>query len=155
HIKNVPGRKTDVKDSEWIADLVRHGLIAKSFVPPPPIRELRDLLRYRIKLVQSRTAERNRLIGLLETANIKLSAVAADVFGIAGMLMVKALIADETTPEQMAELAKGRLRSKRAELQLALDGRLSEHHRFLLQMQLDRLERIDTDIDRLDVRVDI
>jgi transposase len=91
HIKNVPGRKTDVKDSEWIADLLRHGLIARSFVPPKPIRELRDLLRYRRKLVESRTAERNRLQKLLETANIKLASVASDVFGISGMAMLKAL----------------------------------------------------------------
>jgi len=91
HIKNVPGRKTDVKDSEWLADLVRHGLIAKSFVPPKPIRELRDLMRYRRKLVESRSAERNRLSKLLETANIKLSSVATDVFGVSGMLMLRSL----------------------------------------------------------------
>ena len=84
HIKNVPGRKTDVKDSEWIADLLRHGLIRRSFVPPKPFRELRDLLRYRRKLVDSQTAERNRLLKLLETANIKLATVATDVFGVSG-----------------------------------------------------------------------
>jgi transposase len=86
HIKNVPGRKTDVKDSEWLADLARHGLIAKSFVPPKPLRQLRDLLRYRRKLMESRTAERNRLLKLLETANIKLASVATDVFGVSGRL---------------------------------------------------------------------
>src|SRR5213592_4506534 len=92
HIRNVPGRKTDVKDAEWIADLVRHGLIAKSFVPPPPLRELRDLLRYRRKLVESQAAERNRLLKLLETANIKLASVVSNVFGVSGRAMLKALI---------------------------------------------------------------
>src|SRR5215208_2104387 len=90
HIRNGPGRKTDVKDAEWIADLVRHGLIAKSFVPPPPLRELRDLLRYRRKLVESQAAERNRLLKLLETANIKLASVVSDVFGVSGRAMLKA-----------------------------------------------------------------
>src|SRR5215813_3088045 len=112
HIRNVPGRKTDVKDSEWIADLLRHGLIAKSFVPPKPIRELRELLRYRRKLVESRTAERNRLLKLLETANIKLATVATDVFGVSGMRMLEALIRGDVTAEQMAQLAKGLLRKK-------------------------------------------
>src|SRR5207245_11120095 len=98
-IKNVPGRKTDVKDSEWIADLLLHGLIAKSFVPPKPIRELRDLLRYRRKLVESRTAERNRLLKLLETANIKLATVASDVFGVSGMHMLEEILKGEATPD--------------------------------------------------------
>jgi transposase len=154
NIKSVPGRKTDVKDSEWIADLLRHGLIAKSFVPPRPIRELRDLLRYRTKLIQSRTAERNRLLGLLETANIKLSSVATDVFGVSGTLMLKALIDGQANAQDMAQLAKGRMRSKRAELELALEGRLEEHHRFLLGMQLGRLECIALDLERLDARID-
>ncbi len=135
HIKNVPGRKTDVKDSEWIADLLRHGLIAKSFVPPEPIRKLRDLLRYRRKLVQSRTSEKNRLLKLLESANIKLSSVASDVFGTSGMLMLRALIIGEATPEEMAQLAKGALRKKLAELELALEGRIEQHHRFLLGLR--------------------
>ena len=134
HIRNVPGRKTDVKDAEWIADLVRHGLIAKSFVPPAPLRELRELLRYRRKLVESQAAERNRLLKLLETANIKLASVASDVFGVSGRAMLRALIEGETSPEAMADLARGLLRRKRADLILALNGRLEEHHRFLLAM---------------------
>jgi transposase len=154
-IKNVPGRKTDVKDSEWIADLIRHGLIAKSFVPPPPFRELRDLLRYRTKLVQARTAERNRLLGLLETANIKLATVASDVFGVSGMLMVRALAEGRTDIDQLAALAKGRLRKKRAALALALEGRVEEHHRFLLGMQLSRLDALEQDLARVDERVDL
>ena len=154
HIKNVPGRKTDVKDSEWIADLLRHGLIARSFVPPKPIRELRDLLRYRRKLVESRTAERNRLHKLLETANIKLASVASDVFGASGKAMLKALVRGDSTPQQMAQLAKQRLRRKLPELELALEGKVEEHHRFVLEMQLARLEQIDEHVGKLDERID-
>jgi len=153
HIRNVPGRKTDVKDSEWIADLVRHGLIAKSFVPPRPLRELRDLLRYRRKLVESQTAERNRLLKLLETANIKLASVMSDVFGVSGRAMLKALIEGRASVEEMADLAKGQLRRKRSGLILALEGRMEEHHRFLLATQLRRLEAIEADIAALDLRI--
>src|SRR5262252_5265492 len=112
HIRNVPGRKTDVKDAEWIANLVRHGLIAKSFVPPKPLRDLRDLLRYRRKLVENQAAERNRLLRLLETANIKLASVASDVFGVSGRAMLKAMIEGNASVEEMAGLAKGQLRRK-------------------------------------------
>lgn len=154
HIKNVPGRKTDVKDSEWIADLLRHGLIAKSFVPPKPIRELRDLVRYRRKLVESRIAERNRLQRLLETANIKLASVASDVFGVSGMKMLRALVKGVATPSEMAQLAKARLRKKLADLTLALDGRIEEHHRFILETQLSRLDQIDDHIKALDERIE-
>ena len=110
HIKVVPGRKTDVKDAEWIADLLRHGLIKKSFVPPGEIRELRDLVRYRRKLIEGRTSERNRVLKFLEEANIKLASVVSDVFGTSGMLMLRALITGEATPEEMARMAKGRMR---------------------------------------------
>jgi transposase len=150
----VPGRKTDVKDSEWIADLLRHGLIAKSFVPPPPLRELRDLLRYRRKLVESGTSERNRLLSVLETANIKLASVASDVFGVSGRLMLAALIEGKSTPEQMAKLAKGKLRDKLVDLQLALEGSVGEHHRFLLSMQLRRLMAAEEELKVLDKRID-
>ena len=153
HIRNVPGRKTDVKDSEWIADLVRHGLIAKSFVPPQPLREMRELLRYRRKLVESQAAERNRLLKLLETANIKLACVMSDVFGVSGRAMLRALIEGKASAEAMAALAKGQLRRKCADLILALDGRIEEHHRFLLAMQLRRLEAIEADIAALDLRI--
>lgn len=154
HIKAVPGRKTDVKDSEWLADLLRHGLIPKSFVPPPPIRVLRDLMRYRKKLVDSRTAERNRLLKLLETANIKLSSVVCDVFGVSGMLMLRALLRGSSNPQVMAQLAKGRLRRKVDDLELALDGRMDEDHRFLLSLQLARLKALDRHMAQLDVRID-
>ncbi len=135
HVKKVPGRKTDVKDAEWIADLLCHGLLRSSFVPPKPIRELRDLTRYRRKLVESQTAERNRLLKLLETANIKLASVATDVFGVSGRLMLEALVEGKATPQEMAELAKGRLRQ------------------FLLRLQLDRLEAAEKDLAVLEQRL--
>ena len=153
HIKNVPGRKTDVKDSEWIADLARNGLIRKSFVPPKPIRELRDLTRYRRKLVESQASERSRLLKLLETASIKLSSVASDVFGVSGRRMLRAILEGQSTPQQMAELARGALRRKLDALALALDGRVEEHHRFLLGMQLDRIEHVEATIAKLDERI--
>lgn len=154
HIKQVPGRKTDVKDSEWIADLIRHGLIRRSFVPPKPLRELRDLLRYRRKLVESQASERNRLLKLLETANIKLATVASDVFGVSGRRMLRALLDGALSPEQMADLAKGTLRKKLTQLAAALDGRVEEHHRFLLRMQLERIEEVEATIKKLDERID-
>jgi len=154
HIKNVPGRKTDVKDSEWIADLLRHGLIRRSFVPPKPLRELRDLLRYRRKLIESQTAERNRLLKLLETANIKLASVASDVFGVSGRRMLRALLDGQETPAQMAQLARGALRKKTTALAAALEGRVEEHHRFLLGLQLERLEQVEATLVALDERID-
>ena len=153
HIKNVPGRKTDVKDSEWIANLLRHGLIRSSFVPAKPVRELRDLLRYRRKPVDACAAERNRLLKLLETANIKLSSVASDVFGVSGMAMLRALIAGTVTPAEMAGLARGRRRHKLAELELALQGCVEDHHRYLLSVQLRRIEAAEYDIKQLDARI--
>jgi transposase len=153
HVKKVPGRKTDVKDAEWIADLVCHGLLRQSFVPPKPIRELRDLTRYRRKLVESQSAERNRLLKVLETANIKLASVATDVFGTSGRLMLRALIEGKTTPEEMAELAKRKLRSKIPQLELALEGKIEDHHRFLLKLQLDRLERAEGDLAVLEEHI--
>src|ERR1700732_4386900 len=153
HIKKVPGRKTDVKDAEWIADLRCHGLLRSRFVPPKPIRELRDLMRYRRKLVESQAAERNRLLKVLETANIKLANVATDVFGMSGRLMLRALIAGKATPQEMAELAKGLLRKKIPELELALEGQLEQHHRFLLELQLQRLEAAEKDLAVLEQRI--
>ena len=154
HIKQVPGRKTDVKDSEWLANLLRHGLIRRSFVPPKPLRELRELLRYRRKLIESSTCERNRMLKLLETANIKLATVVTDVFGVSGRRMLRALLDGQQTPAQMADLAKGRMRKKVVELTAALEGRVEEDHRFLLEMQLERLEQLETTIERLDRRID-
>jgi len=153
HVKKVPGRKTDVKDAEWIADLLCHGLLRPSFVPPSPIRELRDLTRYRRKLVESRTAERNRLLKLLETANIKLASVATDVFGVSGLLMLHALVEGKATAQEMAELAKKQLRKKIPELELALEGKVEEHHRFLLRVQLRRLQAVEEDLGILEQRI--
>ena len=154
HIKNVPGRKTDVKDSEWIADLARHGLIRKSFVPSKELRELREILRYRAKLVQSRTAERNRLQRLLETANIKLASVMSDVFGVSGRAMLDAIVKEGYVPTNVAALARGALRKKTQALALALDGRVEEHQRFMLGIQLRRLDQVGADIEAVDARID-
>lgn len=154
HIKVVPGRKTDVKDAEWIADLVRHGLIKPSFVPPPAIRELRDLVRLRRSLSQALVTERNRTLKLLETANIKLASIAADAFGVSGLAMLHALVDNTSSPEAMANLAKGRLRRKLQPLALALAGRLTEHHRYLLAFHLRRLAAVEADINELDARIE-
>lgn len=153
HVKKVPGRKSDVKDAEWLADLLCHGLLRSSFVPPKPIRELRDLTRYRRKLVESQSAERNRLLKLLETANIKLASVACDVFGVSGQLMLKALAEGKASPQEMAELAKRRLRSKIPQLELALEGKVEAHHRFLLKLQLERLQAVEEDLATLEQRI--
>lgn len=153
HIKNVPGRKTDVKDSEWIADLVRHGLIRKSFVPCKAQRELRELTRYRRKLMESQASERNRLLKLLETAGIKLASVASDVFGISGRRMLRALLEGQSSAEQIAQLAKGTLRKKLEQLAWALEGKLEEHHRFLLGTQLERIEQVEATVTKIDERI--
>jgi transposase len=155
HIKNVPGRKTDVRDCEWIAMLLRHGLIRSSLVPPKPLRDLRDLLRYRRKLVNAEVDERNRLLKLLETANIKLSGVATDVFGVSGRAMLRALIAGETDPAAMANLARGQLRHKLAQLAQALDGCIDDHHRFMLGLQLERIEAAERDLAKLDAQIEV
>jgi len=130
-----------------------HGLQRSSFVPPKSIRELRDLTRYRRKLVESQAAERNRLLKLLESANIKLASVATDVFGVSGRLMLKALVEGKASLAEMAELAKGKLRNKIPQLRLALEGKLEEHHRFLLQLQQDRLDAAGRDLATLEQRI--
>lgn len=132
HIKALPGRKTDVKDSEWLADLLRHGLVQPSFIPPAPVRELRELTRYRKTLVQERAQEINRLHKVLEGANIKLAAVATDVMGASGRAMLSTLTDGEQDADALAELARGRLRAKLPELRQALLGRVRPHQRILL-----------------------
>jgi len=132
---------------------VRHGLVRPSFVPPPEIRELRDLLRHRRTLAETLASERNRTLKLLETANIKLSSVATDVFGVSGTAMLKALVEGDMAPEAMAELAKGRLRTKLEQLVKALQGRLTEHHGFLLRLHLRRLDEIERDLAELEARI--
>jgi transposase len=154
HIKAVPGRKTDVKDSEWLADLLRHGLLAPSFIPPAPIRELRELTRYRKRLVEARAREVNRVQKVLEGANIKLSSVATDVLGKSGRAMLEALIAGEQDPAVLAELARGRMRSKRPELQRALDGRLLGQHQILLQHLLAHIDFLEGSIAELETAIE-
>jgi transposase len=154
HIKQVPGRKTDVKDCAWIAQLLQHGLLKASFVPPEPIRGLRDLSRQRTQLIQERASAANRIQKVLEDANIKLAAVATDVLGMSGRDMLEALIAGETDPEKLADLARKRLREKIPALQLALQGRVTEHHRFLLQLHLDHVDHLGELIGRLGGRIE-
>lgn len=153
HMKAVPGRKTDVKDSEWIADLLRHGLLKASFIPPQPIRDLRDLTRYRKTLMQERAQEVNRLQKVLETANLKLASVASDVLGKSGRAMLDALVGGEHDPEVLAELARGRLRAKLPELRLALDGRLRPHQTFLLQQILAHIDFLEQSLERLQAEI--
>jgi transposase len=146
HIKALPGRKTDVKDSEWIADLFRHGLLQASFVPPKPIREVRELTRYRKTLIQERTQEINRLQKVLEGANLKLAAVATDVLGKSGRDMLEAVVGGEQDAEVLAELARGKLRAKLPALRQALDGRIQSHHRFLLERILAHIDFLEESI---------
>src|SRR3954447_17197632 len=136
HIKAVPGRKTDVGDAAWIADLLRHGLLRPSFIPPLAQRDLRDLTRERTNLVQERAAVVRRLHKVLEWANLKLTAVATDVTGVSARAMLAAILAGEENSAVLADLAKGRLRAKRAALEQALAGQVREHHRFLLAQHL-------------------
>ena len=153
HIKNVPGRKTDVKDAEWLADLLAHGLLRPSFVPPAPQRALRDLTRQRTHLVEERASVINRMQKVLEWANIKLSAVVSDVRGVSARAMLQALLAGQTDPVLLAELAQGRLRSKRAELEQALHGTLLEHHSFMLSQHLAHLDFLDEQIRAFDSQI--
>jgi transposase len=154
HIKQVPGRKTDVKDCQWIAQLLQHGLLKASFVPPAPIRELRDLTRQRTQLIQEKSAAANRIQKVLEDANIKLASVATDVLGVSGREMLEALIAGETDPVKLADLARKRLREKIPALRQALQGRVTDHHRFLLRMHLDHVTHLEELIGRLGARIE-
>ena len=147
-------RKTDVKDAEWIADMVRHGLVRASFVPPPEVRVLRELVRHRKALVGPLAAERNRTLGLLESAGIKLAGVMSDVFGVSGMLMLRALAEGMAAPAAMADLAKRRLRRKLDRLASALEGQLAEHQRLLLGMHLRRLGEIERDLAEVEAVID-
>jgi len=153
HLRNVPGRKTDVADAAWIAQLVEHGLVRPSFVPPPPIRELRNLTRYRKTVIQERTREAQRLEKLLEDAGIKLSCVASDILGVSGRAMLQALVAGVRDPQLLAELAKGRLRAKLPQLQEALVGRFGPHHGLLVGEMLARIDAADATIERLSAEI--
>ena len=154
HISKVPGRKTDISDAEWIADLLRHGLLAASFIPPVGQRELRELTRYRSTFVKERATLVNRVQKVLEGANIKLASVASNVVGVSGRAMLEALIAGIATPEQMAELSRGSMRSKRTELCLALEGRIKPHHRFVLTELLRQIDSLDNTIARFDQEIE-
>ncbi len=154
HIKAVPGRKTDVRDCEWIADLLRHGLIRGSFVPPRPQRELRELTRYRTSLIRERTAEVNRLQKSLEGANIKLASVASNILGKSGREMLEALIAGSTDAAAMAQLARKRMRQKLPELEKALSGTVGPHQRFLFAQQLKHIDFLDEAIDQVSMEIE-
>ena len=146
HVKHVPGRKTDVQDAEWLAELLVHGLLKASFIPAKPQRDLRDLTRYRVTLVEERARVINRVQKVLEHANIKLASVATDVLGVSGRRMLEALVADKTDAATMAELAKGRLRNKLALLQQALTGVVDAQHRFLIAQHLMHIDFLDEQI---------
>jgi transposase len=154
HVKMVPGRKTDVADAAWLAELLEHGLLRSSFVPPPAVRELRDLTRYRKRLVQQHTAECQRVQKALEDAGIKLDSVASDVLGVSGRAMLRALVAGERDPDVLAELARGVLRKKIPLLRQALYGRFTDHHALLVRLAMDHLEQLEAMIATLDAEVD-
>ena len=154
HVKILPGRKSDVLDAEWLAELLEHGLLRGSFVPPPAIRELRDLTRYRKRLIQTATAEGQRIEKTLEDAGIKLDSVASDLLGVSGRAMLTALVAGERDPQVLAELAKGKLRNKIPALRQALRGRFRDHHAVLIRLCLDHLAHLDGAIAELDDHVD-
>jgi transposase len=153
HIKAVPGRKTDVKDSQWIAQLLQHGLLKPSFVPDKPVRQLRDLTRTRVQLVRQKVQVVNRIQKTLEDANIKLASVASNVMGASGRDMLRAIIRGERDPVVLADLARQRLRAKIPQLQEALFGEIEDHHRFLLGMLWDEVEFLEKQIERLSTRI--
>jgi transposase len=153
HVKQVPGRKTDVRDAEWIAELLQHGLLKASFVPPTPQRELRELTRQRRQLVQAKAALANRIQKVLEDANIKLGSVASDVLGVSARQMLRALVGGRDDPRVLAELARGKLRAKIPQLRSALQGRVAEHHRFLLGLLLEEVEQHEAWVRRLSERI--
>jgi transposase len=154
HIKAVPGRKSDQKDCEWIADLLQHGLLRGSFVPPKEMRELRDLTRYRVSLAQECNRIANRVQKVLEDANLKLASVASDPLGVSGRAILKAILAGEEDTERLAEMSKGILRNKIPELRLALEGRVRAHHRFLLQELLDHQEFLEEKMAEVEAEIE-
>lgn len=154
HIKFVPGRKTDVKDAQWIAELLQHGLLKASFIPEVDQRDLRDVLRYRTHLIQERSREINRVHKVLEDANIKLSSVATDIMGVSGREMLAALIAGKDDPQALAQLAKGRMRPKIEQLQHALTGFVRANHRLLLTLHLEHIDDLNAKLERLETEID-
>ena len=155
HVKNLPGRKSDVSDAAWLAQLGAHGLVRGSFVPPEPIRQLRDLTRTRTAVTRERGREIQRLEKLLEDAGIKLSSVASDISGVSGRLMLQALVDGERDPGRLADLAKRRLRSRIPELAEALNGRFGEHHAFLVKIHTDLIDQHTRAIEDLTARIEV
>jgi len=154
HVKQVPGYVTDMGSARWLAELMQHGLLKPSFIPPAPQRDLRDLTRYRTNLVQERARIANRIQKVLESANIKLSSIATDTFGVSGRAMLEAIVGGQADPESMAQLAKGRMRNKIPELEKALTGLVREHHRFLLANQLTHMDFLDEQITTMGARIE-
>ncbi len=153
HIRHIPGRKSDVNDATWIAELLAHGLLRGSFVPPAPIQELRDLTRTRKQLVREITQHTLRIQKTLETANLKLTGVLTDILGVSGRAILQALVAGETNPDRLAELARGRLKASRADLVAALHGRVTAHHRFLLQLHLAQIDALEGAVRAVEARL--
>jgi transposase len=153
HMKAVPGRKTDVQDAVWICDLMQHGLLKPSFIPSRPQRELRELVRYRISLIQERADEANRIQKVLEGGNLKLGSVVSDILGKSGRIILAAIAAGTNTPEEMAAMADCRIRATPEDLVKALQGRLTDHQRPMLHMQLDHVRYLDQQIARLDTEM--
>jgi transposase len=154
HVRNVPGRKSDVNDAAWLADLLAHGLIRSSFVPPQPIQELRDLTRTRKQLVRQRAQHVNRLHKVLEDANVKVGSLITDITGKSGRAILSALIAGEQNPQTLAELTSTRLKTPKPDLLLALQGKVTAHHRFLLRMHLDQIDGVDRSVEQLDAQIE-
>lgn len=153
-VKNVPGRKTDVNDATWIADLVAHGLIRGSFVPPQPIQELRDLTRTRTQLLRQRSQHVQRLQKVLEDANVKLANVVSDILGVSGRAMLEAIVRGESDPKRLATLGHGRLKATKAQLAEALEGRVRDHHRFLLRLHLSQIDALDGPVELLEKKIE-
>jgi transposase len=154
HLKRVPGHKTDVKDAEWLADLLRHGLLQASFIPPQPVRDVRELTRYRKTLVQERAQEVLRVQKVLESANVKLASVATDVLGKSGRAMLEALVGGEQDPEALAALARGRLRAKLPDLRLALEGRVRPVHLVQLRLLLEHITFLESALAELQQEIE-
>jgi transposase len=154
HVKNVPGRKTDVNDATWLADLMAHGLIRASFVPDEPTQQMRDLLRTRKQFVRERSSHTQRLQKTLEDANIKLDSVLTNILGLSSRRILEALIAGHTAPQALAKLAHNNIKATSTELEAALQGRVTAHHRFMLRLHLDHLQAVDAAIARIDHEVD-
>jgi transposase len=153
HMRNIPGQKTDQKDCEWISDLLAHGLLKPSFVPPRPVQQLRDLTRYRAKLTGERNRVHSRIAKILEDANLKLGSVASDILGVTGRRIIEAIIAGQEHPDWLADKARGTLRSRRDQLRLVLKGHITDHHRYMLRELMDDQDRIEAKILRLETEI--